>query len=352
MKSLLLVIFAFCLPAVEGCRQKQPPPQPVTITGETMGTDYKVKIAGLSKSHQLADVKAEIDKRLKTVNDQMSTWQTNSELSRFNRCTATNWFAVSRETATVVSEAIRIGELSGGAFDVTVGPLVNLWSFGPENRPKKIPADEEIAFVKRRIGLGKLSARLDPPALKKSHGDVSVDLSAIAKGFGVDKIAEYLDELKPTGYMVIIGGEVRCRGTTDDGTGWKIGIQSPNELHNAAYRTVTLHNTAMATSGDYRNYFEQNGKRYSHTIDPRTGRPVRHPPGSVSVLDARCAVADAYATALVVLGPEAGYALAVELDLPALFLTVDEHGTIQERMTPAFEAIVTGPHANVGSKAL
>ncbi|MCH8828722.1 MAG: FAD:protein FMN transferase [Planctomycetes bacterium] len=331
-QSPFVLAAVICMPVVAGCG---PAVRSVSITGRTMGTTYSVKISGLPSSVAKKVVKAEIDKRLERVNDQMSTYRSHSELSRFNRRRKTDWFAVSADTATVVTEAIRIGELSGGAFDVTVGPLVNLWSFGPGNRPKTIPADEKIAAARKRTGREKLAVRLKPPALKKTLAGVSVDLSAIAKGFGVDKVAEYLDTLKLRGYMVEIGGEVRCRGTKADGSDWTIGIQSPKQKQHAADRAVTLHNAAMATSGDYRNYFEKDGKRYSHTIDPRTGRPVGHRLVSVSVIAKNCMAADALATAIMVLGPEHGYNFAKKQNLD-VFLLISSGGRFVEKSTPGF----------------
>lgn len=300
-----------------------------------MGTTWTVKIAGLPSTADPEQVQAEIERILETVNRQMSTWRDDSEVSRFNAHRETGWFDVSADVAAVVAEADRISRLSGGAFDVTVGPLVNLWSFGPENRPQKTPTDAEIAAQRGRVGFSRLAVRSDEPALMKSEPELAVDLSAIAKGFGVDRVAEYLDSLQARGYMVEIGGEVRCRGTKSDGGAWKIGVRSPEQLKNSPYRVVALTDRAMATSGDYLNYFEQDGKRYSHTIDPRTGKPVKHRLVSVSVIAETCMTADALATALMVLGPEAGTSFAEEHDL-AVLLIVSEGGRYREIATPAF----------------
>lgn len=311
----------------------------LTITGATMGTSYSVKVNRLPESFSLLTLQAEIDRRLETLNDQMSTYRADSEVSRFNRFTKTDWFPVSKETAIVVQKALQIGEQTGGAFDVTVAPLVDLWNFGPRKGPQRLPSDAEISAAKKRTGAANLSVRLDPPALKKQRGDLTIDLSAIAKGFAVDQIAAFLDRLSISGYMVEIGGEVYCRGKKSDGSSWKIGIQSPRKnlgktsgAKNRFSQIVPVQNRAVATSGDYRNYFEQNGKRYSHTIDPRTGRPVTHRLISVTVVADSCMEADALATALMVLGPEAGYDFARRNRL-AVLLLVSEHDTIQERIT-------------------
>jgi len=330
------VVVLILLSAV-GCHRT--PPMVAVITGETMGTTYTVKLAGLPESQSVGDVKAGIEKRLETVNRQMSTWRKDSEISRFNVETGTDWFPVSKETVAVVQEADRVSRLSGGAFDVTVGPLVNLWSFGPENRPRKIPDKDEIKARLRRVGFQRLSFRVDPPALKKANANLSVDLSAIAKGFGVDRIADYLDGLNLTGYMVEIGGEVRCKGTKADGGAWKIGIQSPKNRKTAPIRVVALKDRAMATSGDYRNYFEQDGRRYSHTIDPRTGRPIAHRLVSVSVVADSCMTADALATTIMVLGPVEGYNFAEKHQLFVLLIVADGQG-FRMQATPSFSKLL------------
>jgi len=240
----------------------------------------------------------------------------------------------------VVGEAIRTSQQTGGAFDATVGPLVNLWHFGPERNGGSVPSDSQIAENRERVGYQRVQARLDPPALKKSRPDVEVDLSAIAKGFGVDKVAEYLDRRGAEGYMVEIGGEVRTRGRRGDGSPWKIGVVKPADDpaggQSLVQRVLPLGDDALATSGDYRNFFEQDGTRYSHTIDPRTGRPVEHQLASVTVVGPTCMQCDALATALMVLGPEAGYNLAVDRALAVLFV-VRDGDRFSERATPVFQ---------------
>jgi len=338
--SAFLVAVAVCLLLLAGCRPGKPRDVAATIRGETMGTTYSVKLAALPEGKTADDVKSRIDARLETVNRQMSTWRKDSEISRFNAHAGTDWFPVSADTVTVLAEAQRISELTGGKFDVTVMPLVNLWSFGPENRPRKKPTDEEIARRKESVGYRLLELRVHPPAVRKKRGDVTVDLSAIAKGFGVDRVAGELDLLGVSGYMVEIGGEVRCNGTKADGRPWQIGIQSPANSRDSAHRVVALRdrNRAMATSGDYRSYFEEAGKRYSHTIDPHTGRPVTHRLASVSVVAGNCMIADGLATAIMVLGPEAGYNLAMKENLAVLLLVADGKGFV-EKTTPEFQRL-------------
>jgi thiamine biosynthesis lipoprotein len=330
--SLLLVILLL----LAGCRQ-QVEVVGTTLAGETMGTTYTIRIARMPEGLSGSKLKRDIDDTLDRVNSEMSTYRPDSELSRFNASDSTDWFAVSRETAIVVAEAQRVSRESNGAFDATVMPLVNLWSFGPEARPDAVPSDAELAERRSHVGYKKLEVRHDPPALRKTDPAMSVDLSAIAKGYGVDVIAELLDERGVKAYMVEIGGEIRTKGPKPDGESWRIGIERPAAGQRAVETVVRLQNDAMATSGDYRNYFEAGGKRYSHTIDPRTGRPIEHTLVSASVFAPTCMTADAYATTVMVLGPAEGYDWLVEHEIAAL-LIVKVGERFVEKPTPAFEA--------------
>ncbi len=306
-----------------------------------MGTSFRVTIAGsVPAGTSREEYNDAIDQRLEAVNRWMSTYRPDSELSQFNANLGTDWFDVSPETAFVVAEAQQIGELTGGAFDVTIGPLVNLWSFGPDDRPQQIPGANELEAAQESVGQNRLAVRGSPPAIKKSHTDVYVDLSGIAKGFGVDHVAAYLDEIGVTSYLIEIGGEMRAKGKKTDGTPWRVGLERPAETPDAPGQvllSIELVDGSLATSGDYRNYFEVDGTRYSHTIDPRTGWPIEFGLASVSVLDESCMRADALATALMVLGADEGYNFAVEHDLAALFVLRSESGGYEQRATPEFE---------------
>jgi thiamine biosynthesis lipoprotein len=319
-----------------GCKQNTVQPSgPIAISGETMGTLYHIKVSELPRGTTSEGLKSKIEAELDRINDQMSTYHSESEISRFNRHGAENWFEVSPETAQVVHEALLVSEKSGGAFDITVAPLVNLWSFGPENRARTVPAEQEIRAALTRVGYRNVQVRISPPALRKLKGDIRIDLAAIAKGFGVDQIAELLGRTGISGYIVEIGGEIRVRGSKPGGSSWKVGIETPTEDRFAIQEVLALNNGALATSGDYRNFFKAEGKRYSHTIDPRTGRPVEHDLASVSVIAERCMKADAWATALMVLGPGQGYRFAKDQGLAALFLIRSGEGFVR-RVTPAF----------------
>ncbi|MDQ2696642.1 MAG: FAD:protein FMN transferase [Pseudomonadota bacterium] len=309
-------------------------PEPAAFTGSTMGTRYSVRVTALPEGVDAPALQEGVDAVLRRVNDQMSTWQEDSELSRFNRSTGSDWFPVSADLVTVVEEARRISRLSGGAFDVTVGPLVNLWGFGPPQGDRKPPDEAQIQEAKARVGYGRIQVRASPPAIRKDRPDVYVDLSAIAKGYGVDKVAEYLESQGIDQYMVEIGGEVRARGHNPQGVAWRIGIERPNPgLERSVQRVMHIDGQALATSGDYRNYYEQDGVRLSHTIDPRTGRPIRHTLASVTVLSDTAMRADGLATALMVLGPEEGYALALREKLAAYFIAKSPEGFV-EKTTP------------------
>ena len=267
-----------------------------------------------------------MEARLDEVNAAMSTYLSTSEVSRFNNHDGSGWFPVSTATARVVIEAQRVSSLTDSAFDITVSPLVNLWGFGPGACSGRVPSAEKISTLRERCGYDKLSVRLDPPAVQKHATKVQIDLSAIAKGYAVDTVAEHLRSLAVESYLVNVGGEMRAAGEKAPGVPWRAGIETPVSIGRSVYRTLRLEDRALATSGDYRNFFVSGGKRYSHTIDPRTGRPVTHALASVSVLVETCMEADALATALLVLGPEAGYHLAERLKLPVLFIVRGPQG--------------------------
>ncbi len=309
-----------------------------TFDGLAMGSTYTVKVAAeeLPPDRQEA-IRAAIEAVLEEIDLQMSTWRSDSELSRFNDFAETTPFEVSPGLIYVLDVARQVSEQSGGVFDVTVGPLAEAWGFGKAERPEQPLSDEEIARLRESVGYEKLE--IDPAAgtLRKTHPDLRIDVGSLAPGYGSDRIGEALEKLGYGNYMVELGGEVRAAGRKLDGSPWKIGIERPDTAARTVHRSVSLEDESLSTSGDYRDYFEKDGVRYSHTLDPRTGKPITHNLASVSVITKECVWADAYATALSVLGPEEGYAWAVEHDLPALFLVREEPGRFRETATPAFE---------------
>jgi len=320
-----------CLLLASGCDRYQK--KEWTITGPTMGTQFTVKLAELPKNHSLDSLKSGILLVLKTVNDQMSTYQENSEVSRFNRYPLGEWFPVSKNTAQVVQTALNISKMTDGAFDITVGPLVNLWGFGPTTQTQQIPSEEQIQKTLSHIGYQKIEVQKN--AIRKKQSTVSIDLSAIAKGFAVDKIAEYVNIQGISSFMVDIGGEIRTQGIHPEGRPWRIAIESPVAQLRQVQKVVILQDMGMATSGDYRNYFEVGNKRFSHTIDPRTGQPIDHNLASVTVVHPQCMLADALATAFMAMGVEKGYPLAVQHHM-AVFFIIKDGGHFVEKATPAF----------------
>ncbi len=317
-----------------GCRRQ---PVQVSLHGEAMGTTYSVKLipdqAALSGEEELALAQA-VSGAIGEVNALMSTYDPASELSRFNASTSSEPFPVSPPTLANFVEAKRIGDASGGAFDITVGPLVNAWGFGPD-RSRRSPSVDEIARLREQVGWDKLE--IGPSGvLRKLVPGLYCDLSAIAKGYAVDRVSELLVERGFSRHMVEIGGEVRASGTNAEDQPWRIAVEAPQPGGRSYARVLPLENLAMATSGDYRNFYEEDGKRVSHTIDPRTGRPVEHRVGAVTVIDANCMTADGWATALNVLGEDQGYRVAVDQGLSALFQVLQPDGSYQELGTPAF----------------
>ncbi|NNL86451.1 MAG: FAD:protein FMN transferase, partial [Myxococcales bacterium] len=272
----------------------------------------------------------------------MSTWRDDSELSRFNASRNTDPFHLSAATFRVFAAAEEISEASAGAFDVTVGPLVEAWGFGPSGTPGRPPEPSVLAALRRRVGYRKLELDISTRTIRKQVADIACDLSALAKGFAVDEVARGLVELGYEAFLVEIGGELRAQGVHEDGRDWRVAIETPDAEGFSIHRVVVLRDLSMATSGDYRNFYESDGTRYSHTIDPRTGAPVTHALASVTVLHPEAMRADAWATALSVLGPEEGYDLAQQRGLAAYVISRLGRGS-EERFEARFTAAF-GPH--------
>jgi thiamine biosynthesis lipoprotein len=290
-----------------------------------MGTTYTVRIGNCAPVACERNIAPAIETRLQELENRFSHYQPDSELSRFNQHAATNWFPVSTELATLVQLAGDISQLSGGAFDITVAPAVNAWGFGPQN-PMEIdpqpPDDAAVLRAKQTIGYQQLAVQITPPALKKTTPALTLDMSAIAKGYAVDQLAYLLEAAGFENFLVEIGGELRTAGTRPDGQNWRIAIEPP-DLQRGIEFIVQPENNAVATSGDYRNYFEHHGIRYSHAINPANGRPVNDQLASVSVIAPSAAQADALATALMVMGTKSGMDLATRQNIAALFIERD-----------------------------
>lgn len=329
IKHLAFLVVAISLLAT--CSQA---PQQIHLQGRTMGTTYNVKYVGEAQS----GLQEKIDQRLVEINKLMSTYDPESELSRFNQWRSTEPFALSAENLLVMQEAKRLGRLSGGALDVTVGPLVNLWGFGPQAQPEKIPSPELITQTQAKTGLDKL--QLGSNKAVKTLPELYVDLSTIAKGYGVDQIASLLESLSIDAYLVEIGGEMRVKGVKANGHQWRIAVEKPISERRAVQRELSIGDNAIATSGDYRNYYELGGVRYSHLINPVTGKPIQHNLVSVTVVHPSSMTADGLATALNILGKERALTLAAEENIATLLIT-KENGEFKEYTSAAFDQLVT-----------
>ncbi len=311
----------------------------VSLSGPTMGTTWNVTVVVPQLPPKLrSTLKAAIETSLERVNESMSTYRPQSELSVFNSRRSVEPFAASSGLRFVLQRAHHISERTAGAFDVTIGPLVNAWGFGPQGR-RESPKVSELAALRDSVGYQKLVRDDAKKTIQKTHTDLYVDLSSIAKGYGVDQVAAALDGLGIARYLVEVGGEVRARGLNDRRVPWRLGIEKPVDGERGIQEVIALDDRAMATSGDYRNFREEGGVRVSHTIDPRTAQPISHMGASVTVVAETCVDADGWATALNVLGPVEGRKLAEGEGLAALFLVKGPHGTFHEEATTAFTAL-------------
>ncbi len=312
-------------------------PDVYVFDGRSMGTTWSVKLVGRNlPAEEIESLRGRLSEAIEDVNRRMSTYREDSELSRLNQAPTGEPVALSPQTMAVFTEARRIGELTGGALDVTVGPLVNAWGFGPGERAAV--DDSRIQEMLKAVGWDRIAIGAD--SVKKLVDGVYCDLSSVAKGYAVDRVAEALSELGHADYMVEIGGEVRAHGLNGEGRPWRIAIEEPVEGERSIQRVIPLADAAMATSGDYRNFWVEDGLRYSHTIDPRTGRPVRHRLASVTVIEPTCMRADGLATALMALGEEEGFRKAQDLEVAALFQIRGPDGGFGFRSTPAFAKLV------------
>ncbi|CAH9017625.1 FAD:protein FMN transferase [Candidatus Nitrosacidococcus sp. I8] len=302
----------------------------IQFGGSTMGTGYTIKVVDLPSNLNPENLVNEITQQLTAVNHLLSTYQADSELSQFNQNSSTDWIPVSSPLVTVIKKAQEISKLTQGAFDITVGALVNLWGFGPDIHSPAIPTFDQIQAAKQKVNFELLDIRNSPPALKKAQADMYLDLSGIGKGYGVDQIAELLESKNIHNYLVDIGGEERIKGHNGKGKPWKIAIQYPRSgIPKAAY-TLECTSGAIATSGDYQNYFDYKDSRYGHIINPETGWPTLYQSASVTVLSTTAMEADALATGLYVLGIEKGLAFAEIYPTAVLFLLQSEQGLKQQ----------------------
>jgi thiamine biosynthesis lipoprotein len=307
----------------------RPPPAGVLLEGETMGSAWTVKIAS-DLPMRSEELQAQVQAQFDAVNLSLSTYRADSALSRFNDDERGGWVDVDPELATVMAYALTLAMRSGGAYDITVGPLVNLWGFGPDPATHRVPDAAAIDRARGRVGWRKIEVDVAHHRARKAPG-VRVDLSSLGKGRGVDRVAEYLDSRGVANYLIDLSGKLRARGRNSLGEPWRVAVEKPGADHPAGGHdvmpaAVTLDNRSIATAGDYRRYFEVDGRHYSHIIDPRTGFPVTHATVSATALGASCMQADALATVFMVMAPDTALQLANELAVPALLIS-RENGT-------------------------
>jgi thiamine biosynthesis lipoprotein len=329
-----LIGLASCLSACSG------EPEAVQLAGRTMGTTWHVTYTPTAERESTTEVQRGIEAVLAEVNLSMSTYLDTSEISGFNRAEPKEWFSVSTDFMTVLQAALAIGDASGGVYDVTVGPVVNLWGFGPEATTDTIPEKEAVIQLLRQIGQDKLRVDEQNQNILKT-GDLELDFSSIAKGFGVDRVADWLLSRGVTDFLVEVGGEMRLAGLNSKKSAWRIAIEQPYSMVGSVATAIEVTNQAIATSGDYRNYFEVEGRRYSHTIDPRTGFPVDHDLVSVTVIHSSAMTADGWATAFMVMGAVDAMKVARELDLAVYFIQRSGQ-SFKSSYSPLFESYLEG----------
>jgi len=329
MKRLISLLFPLALLA--GCAG-EPKTIITELNGKTMGTTWSVKIAHAENAPVSSATQPQIEALLAEVNRQMSTWQKDSEISQFNQQPAPYSVQVSPPFARLTQAALQVSRLSEGKFDPTIGPVVNLWGFGPPKKEDRLPTQLEIDEARAQVGYEAIE--VNASTLTKT-ADRRLDLSAIAKGHGVDVVADHLISMGYLNHLVEIGGEMRAGGDKGELGPWRVAIEKPVDYERAIQRIIAVSNVGIATSGDYRNFREIAGERFHHAMDPDTGRPVTHSLGSVTVLHPSAAMADAWATTLLVVGPELGMQLAQQNELAAYFV-LRQRDTLTTQHSDAF----------------
>lgn len=320
-------------------------PEPLQLAGATMGTTYSATVSQLPDGVSRANVEAAIAAVLREADEHLSGWNDRSELVRFNAHAGTDWQPVSSVLFEAVEQAQAVSRATNGTFDVTVGPLVRAWGFGARANPDpSAPSPDHLTQLLGDVGYTKLELRASPPAMRKATPGLEIDLDGIAPGWAVDRIAARFESLGIRDYLVELGGEVRARGMSPEGRRWRVAVEVPRAGDRQAYAVIELDGVGVSTSGDYRDYREVDGRRISHTIDPRAGAPVAHGLASVTVVRESVAEADAWATALMVLGPQEGMALARREQLAVLFIRRGERPeTFVAEETPGFARLRVPP---------
>jgi len=326
------VIVAALAAALTGCLFQD---KVESFGGPTMGSTYSVKYVAGDQAANKAQLQRDTESILAEIDKQLSTYRSDSDIEVFNALPAGECMTMPSGVRELVVAGQRLSEESDGALDLTIEPLLNLWGFGPQGRGERVPSAEEIARVRQDVGQQHL--RVEGEQLCKVRA-VQVDFNSIAAGYAVDQVAETLEASGVSSYLVEITGELKARGHKPDGAPWRIAIEAPHDAERVAQRIIELDGYAVSTSGDYRNYFERDGKRYSHTLDPQTGVPIDHHLAAVTVVDPSTLRADGLSTVLMVLGPERGLAYAAEHKIAALFV-IREGQKFVSRSTEAFDEL-------------
>ena len=324
---------------LSACAASAPARRTAEFTGPSMGTTWIVKVVsgpdGLAGDDSRA-IDRGIRDELARINQLMSTWDTTSELSRFNQSSSLEPFPVAPETFEVFRWSVRLWDETGGAMDPSIAPLIDAWGFGVD-RSATPPDDATLERLKADTGMSLIEFDPDGRWVRKRRPGVRVDFSALAPGYAADRIAAGLAERGLTDFLIDVGGELVGRGTNAEGQAWQVAIERPQAEGRGVARVIPVVDRAISTSGDYRNFREVDGARVTHILDPRSGRPVQHTLASATVLDALAVRADALSTALMVMGPDEAMRFAMEHSMPALFLIRRPDGSFEERVSPAFD---------------
>lgn len=321
-----------------GCDGSSPAEQ--VFQGKTMGTVWRVTASGLT-SEQAKQLPHLIQQRLDADDQELSTWKKDSWLSHFNQNPSIEPQPISDNVAAIISSSLYVGRMTEGAMDITVGPLVNLWGFGPHAIPTRTPSVSQINAAKKRVGLPHLtlSETVNGNTLRKDIPDLYVDLSTVGEGFAADHLARLMEQQGVRNYLVSVGGALISRGQHLQGQPWRVAVQKPTDKMNQAQVVVDLQGHGISTSGDYRNYYELEGKRISHIIDPSTGHPIEHHLVSATVIATTALEADAWDTGLMVLGTEKAKALAIRLNL-AVYLITKQGDQLVGWASPTFKTFM------------
>jgi len=332
------LFFAGCDSATQATQA--PASAPVVLEGKTMGTYWRVSVVDIDAA-RAEKLRSRIQTQLDADDQLLSTWKNDSALMRFNLSKSLSPWPVNEAMADIVTTSLRVGAKTQGAMDITVGPLVNLWGFGPDKQPVQIPTQAQIDAAKAKTGLRHLTVinQAGRQYLQKDLPELYVDLSTVGEGYAADHLARLMEREGIARYLVSVGGALNSRGMNAEGRPWRVAIQKPTDRENAVQAVVDINGHGISTSGSYRNYYELDGKRLSHVIDPQTGRPIEHNLVSVTVIAPTALEADAWDTGLMVLGAERAKEVVRREGL-AVYMITREGEAFKTWMSPQFAGFV------------